>query len=142
MPRLGCCRTLNRIESQYRLHMPPRRLLALALISAAAAAGCAGAQAGSSSRPLVVATTTQLGDIVRQVAGGRAVVHQILQPNTDPHEYEPRPGDVQATAGAALVVESGNGLDTWMARVVDQAGGHPAVLTIAPAHTPWRIAGE
>jgi ABC-type Zn uptake system ZnuABC Zn-binding protein ZnuA len=122
--------------------MSPRRLLPLVLISAAAAAGCAGAQASSSSRPLVVATTTQLGDIVRQVAGGRAVVHQILQPNTDPHEYEPRPGDVKATAGAALVVESGNGLDAWMAKVVEEAGADPAVLSIAPAHTPERIPGE
>jgi ABC-type Zn uptake system ZnuABC Zn-binding protein ZnuA len=121
--------------------MSLRRLLSLVLISAAAA-GCAGAQAGSSSRPLVVATTTQLGDIVRQVAGGRADVHQILQANTDPHEYEPRPGDVKAAAGAALVVESGNGLDAWMAKVVEEAGGDPVVLSIAPAHTPEHIPGE
>ena len=32
-------------------------------------------------------------------AATRRDVHQILQPNTDPHEYEPRPADVQAVAG-------------------------------------------
>ena len=37
----------------------------------------------------------------RATVGGDAVsVHQILQPNTDPHEYEPRPSDVEAAAGA------------------------------------------
>ena len=45
-----------------------------------------------SSGPEVVATTTQIGDWTRAVAGDAARVHQILQPNTDPHDYEPRPG--------------------------------------------------
>ena len=48
----------------------------------------------------VVATTTQIGDFVREVGGGRVEVDQILQPNTDPHDYEPRPSDVEAPADA------------------------------------------
>ena len=39
----------------------------------------------------VVATTTQIGDWVREVGGAAVSVDQVLQPNTDPHEYEPRP---------------------------------------------------
>ena len=39
----------------------------------------------------VVATTTQIGDFARAVGGDAADVIQILQPNTDPHDYEPRP---------------------------------------------------
>ena len=31
-----------------------------------------------------------------------------------PHEYEPRPADVEAMAGAKVVFENGDGLDTWM----------------------------
>ena len=72
---------------------------------------------------LVVGTTTQIGDFVREVGGGAVTVHQILQPNTDPHEYEPRPNDVIATNGAAIVFESGRGLDHWMDKVVSGAGG-------------------
>ncbi|CAN5289861.1 hypothetical protein BH20ACT16_BH20ACT16_07030 [soil metagenome] len=30
----------------------------------------------------------------RAVAGNRVDVRQMLQPNADPHEYEPRPSDV------------------------------------------------
>jgi ABC-type Zn uptake system ZnuABC Zn-binding protein ZnuA len=124
--------------------MTYRQPLLLSLLSIALAA-CGGADPGAAAHgggPLVVATTTQLGDIVRAVAGDDADVHQILQPNSDPHEYEPRPDDVKASAGAALVVESGNNLDAWMAKVLDQAGGNPVVLTIAPDHTPDRVAGE
>jgi zinc/manganese transport system substrate-binding protein len=125
------------------------RLLLPALLGTALAAGCgadpqpaADDAAHAPARVEVVATTTQLGDFVREVGGDAVDVHQILQPNTDPHEYDPRPADVERTAGAKLVVESGNALDRWMADVVGQAGGHPAVLAIAPRHTPFTVPGE
>jgi ABC-type Zn uptake system ZnuABC Zn-binding protein ZnuA len=105
-------------------------------------AGCGVGSASSHGRVRVVATTTQLGDFVRQVGGADVDLHQILQPNSDPHEYEPRPRDVAASAGAKVIFESGDGLDRWMAKVVDGAGGSPAVVTIAPAHTPDRLPGE
>jgi ABC-type Zn uptake system ZnuABC Zn-binding protein ZnuA len=105
-----------------------RRLLLLA--AALLLAGC-GANAAS-GRPQVVATTTQLADVVREIGGGAVGVHQILQPNTDPHEYEPRPADVKATADARLVFASGNGLDHWIGEVVEQSGGDARTLTLAP----------
>ena len=85
-----------------------------ALAFVLAACGAEEEPNAARERPIVVATTTQLGDIVRQVAGDAADVHQILQANTDPHEYEPRPDDIRAAAGAKLVVASGSGLDDWM----------------------------
>ena len=103
-------------------------------------AGCGGAD--GSGRPVVVATTTQLADVVRTIGGGAVRVHQILQPNTDPHEYEPRPADVAATAGAKLVVASGDGLDHWMADIEDEAGGGARGLTVAPAHIAVQRAGD
>jgi zinc/manganese transport system substrate-binding protein len=124
------------------------RLALVAVLLALAAGGCGGASAAGSDSAVsadaidVVATTTQLGDIVREVGGTSVNVHQILQPNSDPHDYEPRPADVEAAAGAKLVVESGNNLDKWMGAVVKEAGGDPTVLTIAPEHTPYTVAGQ
>ena len=69
---------------------------------------------GSDGQLDVVATTTQIGDWVREVGGGAVSVDQILQPNTDPHEYEPRPSDVEAAAGAELVFANGDDLDDWI----------------------------
>jgi ABC-type Zn uptake system ZnuABC Zn-binding protein ZnuA len=100
-------------------------------------AGCGGAGVAG-DRPVVVATTTELGDIVRQVAGDGADVHQILQPNSDPHDYEPRPHDVKASVDAVVVVRSGAGLDDWAGEILDAVGGDPAVLTLAE-HVPHRI---
>jgi ABC-type Zn uptake system ZnuABC Zn-binding protein ZnuA/ABC-type Mn2+/Zn2+ transport system permease subunit len=101
-------------------------------------AGCGGS---GNDKPVVVATTTQLGDFARQVGGNAVQVHQILQPNTDPHEYEPRPDDIRATAGAKVVLESGDGLDAWMKKVVEQAGGDPQVVTVGDA-ARTQVAGE
>jgi ABC-type Zn uptake system ZnuABC Zn-binding protein ZnuA len=121
-----------------------RRPLLLALAALAVlVAGC-GSDGGSSSRPGavdVVVTTTQLGDIVRSIGGDAVDVHQILRPNTDPHDYEPRPRDIQQTADADVVVTSGDRLDTWMGEVLDNAGGHPAVVD-AGAGRPVTRPGE
>jgi zinc/manganese transport system substrate-binding protein len=129
-----------------------RRQLALALRGRAALAGAAlllalvlSACGESSSQehagPEVVATTTQIGDWAREVGGGAAVVHQILQPNSDPHEYEPRPADVKAVAGAKVVFENGDRLDAWMGSVISNAGGSPTVIDLG-AQVPVRLAGE
>ena len=111
--------------------------LALALVLA----GCGSGSAARHSGPAVVATTTQIGDWVRVVAGNAADVHQILHPNTDPHEYEPRPHDVEAVAGAKLVFLNGDRLDAWMSTVISNAGGSPEVVDLG-ATVPVRLPGE
>jgi ABC-type Zn uptake system ZnuABC Zn-binding protein ZnuA len=71
-------------------------------------------------------------------------VHQILQPNTDPHDYEPRPADVEASAGAAVVFENGDQLDEWMDKVVSEAGGKPRVVVLGlkvPVKRPGETTG-
>jgi ABC-type Zn uptake system ZnuABC Zn-binding protein ZnuA len=78
---------------------------------------------------------------VRAVGRDAVDVHQILKPNTDPHDYEPRPKDIQETAGAKLVVTSGDDLDAWMGEVIDNAGGDPAALD-AGAGRPVTLPGE
>ena len=89
----------------------------------------------------VVASTTQIGDFVSQVGGGTVDLHQILQPNSDPHDYEPRPEDVQATSGANLVFVNGDNLDSWMDNIVSQAGGNPTVVDLSEG-VPERLPGE
>ena len=100
-------------------------------------AGCGS----SGGRPTVLATTTQIGDWARVVAGDELKVHQILRPNTDPHEYEPRPDDVKATSGAKVVLENGLGLDRWMDKVVSSAGADPDVVDLSSV-IPEKLAGD
>lgn len=119
-------------------------LLAVVLLALGFTVGaCGGVGVGSKGggKLEVVATTTQIGDFARNVGGGAADVHQILQPNTDPHDYEPRPHDVLATAEAGLVFESGDKLDAWMKKVVSESGGSPRVVVLGTV-VPDTLPGE
>jgi len=104
-------------------------LLFLVVAVAALTAGFGGGE-GAGGRPDVVATTTEAADLARHVAGDRADVHGLLAPNSDPHEYEPRPGDIRALAGADLVVRSGGDVDAWLSGAVDSAGSGAPVLDL------------
>jgi ABC-type Zn uptake system ZnuABC Zn-binding protein ZnuA len=100
------------------------------IVTLAMLAGGCGAPGSSDGKVEVVATTTQIGDFARAVGGDAIDLHQILQPNTDPHDYEPRPADVLAAAKANLVLVSGDDLDAWAKKIVDEAGGHPTVVDL------------
>lgn len=109
-------------------------LVGLALVGA----GCGGSGGGGGGELVVVATTTQIGDFAREVAGEDAEVHQLLQPNSDPHDYEPRPSDVQTVAEADIVYASGDGLDEWIEDVVADSGSDAEVVDLG-AVAPIRL---
>jgi ABC-type Zn uptake system ZnuABC Zn-binding protein ZnuA len=123
----------------------PRLIRAPALLSLSIAmasflvSGCdVGGSATTSrdGRMPVVATTTQIADFVREVGGERVDVHQILQPNSDPHSYEPRPSDASSLAGAQVVFRSGGELDEWLDDLIVAAGGDaPTVELIEHVRT-------
>jgi ABC-type Zn uptake system ZnuABC Zn-binding protein ZnuA len=108
-----------------------RRTLASLLFLAAAvgAAGC-GDDSAPGEEVTAVATTTQVADLLRQVGGERVHVEGMLRPGGDPHDYEPRPSDVAAVAGAAAVFRSGGEVDDWLADVIDNAGSHAELVTL------------
>jgi zinc/manganese transport system substrate-binding protein len=116
--------------------------LAMATLAGVAllVAGC-GDSGSANGQLRVVATTTQIGDFVREVGGDAVSVDQILQPNTDPHEYEPRPSDIAGAAEAKLVFASGDGLDEWIEQVVSDSGSDAEVVDLGAA-VPERRPGE
>jgi ABC-type Zn uptake system ZnuABC Zn-binding protein ZnuA len=112
-----------------------RALAATAAIAAVLlVAGCSSSGGGGAP---VVATTTQVADMARQVAGDRIRVEQILHPGSDPHEYEPRPSDAEALAGAKVVIRSGGDVDSWLDGLLSQAGKDATVVTLID-HVPRR----
>ena len=81
--------------------------------------------------PLRVATlSTVLADVARGVGGGRVNVVEIVKPGVDPHEFQPSPSDVQAAAGANLVLVSGRGLEGYLAKLEESTGGSAKFLDV------------
>ena len=81
-------------------------------------------EANEVKKPIVVASTTQIADFARQVAGDRLVVKSILAPGADPHTYQPTPNDVQMVLSADLCLENGLHLEgkNWMSTLATDAG--------------------
>jgi zinc/manganese transport system substrate-binding protein len=90
-------------------------------------AGCGSASSTSSATPsgagrpriVVVAAENFWGSIAKQLAGGRATVQSVIvDPNTDPHSYQPTAQDARAVAGATLAIVNGIGYDNWMGQLL------------------------
>ena len=130
------------------IHQRRPRLAPLALtllgLSALAVAGCGsdGGGEASSSKITVAATTTQVGDLVREVGGDAVTVKQILTPNSEAHDYEPRPNDVGAVAASKIVFASGLGLDAWSTKLVKESGSEAEVVDLSSGLPVSHATGE
>ena len=101
--------------------MKTRWRMAAAVLAATAACGCdGGAPATTDGRPTVVATTTIVADLVRQVAGDRADVVSLMGAGVDPHLYKASAGDVRRMSGADAIVYNGLHLEGKMSELLDK----------------------
>jgi ABC-type Zn uptake system ZnuABC Zn-binding protein ZnuA len=120
-----------RIPRSIRRGLPALVVVGLSLF---AATGCGTDEVSSGGESVAaVATTTQVADLARQVGGDRVDVRQILQPNSDPHGYEPRPSDAAAVADADVVLRSGGDLDEWLGDLIENAGGDARTVELIDA---------
>ena len=106
-------------------------LLCCALIAATHPARAEG-------RVPVVASFSILADLVRNVGGNRVEVTVLVGPDGDAHVYEPAPADAKKIAASRLVVVNGFGLEGWLPRLVQAAGGKAAVVTATSGIAPLR----
>lgn len=121
-------RRRNRPPAVARTMLAAAATALIALIISACGAGIADEDSSSIQ---VVATTTQIADLVRNVGGETVHVTQILQPGSDPHGFEPRPSDVAAAATASLVFSNGQDLDPWAERLVSESGSEARLIDLS-----------
>src|SRR3954447_16277983 len=119
------------------------RLLALVVLACSVVAvGCGSSGAGAGGRPVIVATTTQVGDFARVIGGDGVEVRTLLRANADPHEYEPRPSDVRTVSEAGLVLRSGGDVDDWLDGVLRSSGSRARSLTLVDRVPKQRLDGK
>src|ERR1700758_5536239 len=67
----------------------------------------------------VVAAENFWGNIASQVGGSHVHVTSIIvDPNADPHAYEPTTQDARTVADAQYVIYNGVGYDPWMDKLL------------------------
>ena len=97
----------------------------LVLLSACAhkASGPLRLFAGDATKIRVVTTISTLNSFVQGVGGERVIVKNIVPVGASPETFQPAPQDVATVADAQLLVENGAGLESWLDRLLRDAGG-------------------
>jgi manganese/zinc/iron transport system substrate-binding protein len=116
--------------------MPGSACLVLGAIALgwAALAGCGRPDAGGlrgDGRPRVVATTTVVADLVREVGGERVIVECLMPPGIDPHSYKATPRDAERLLRADLVVASGLHLEGRLAALLEKLADRVPFVAVA-----------
>jgi manganese/iron transport system substrate-binding protein len=78
----------------------------------------------------VVATTTVLADMVRQVGGTHVDVASLVPPGGEVHTFDPTPDDIAHVADAGLIVMNGLGLDDWVGGLARDSGSTAPIVKL------------
>lgn len=101
--------------------LPVGVVLVLAVLAAAAfgLSRGGGTKSAGASGLQVVAAENFWGSIAAQLGGDRVhVTSVIVNPATDPHDYEPTAADARTMAGARLAIVNGIGYDPWADKLI------------------------
>jgi zinc/manganese transport system substrate-binding protein len=90
----------------------------------------------------VVASFSILGDFIKNVGGDRVEVTTLVGADGDVHVYTPTPSDVRKIADARLLVVNGFGLEGWLPRLLQAAGGKASIVTATQGITPLRLGSD
>lgn len=106
-------------------------LLVLCLLFLAACSAPPGESSATTVRLKVVATTTLVGDIVKNIGGDTIDLSVLLPLGTDPHNFEPSPKDIALVSDADVIFTNGAGLESFMSRLLENAGSKAPVISLS-----------
>jgi len=113
-------------KKHYKLGMHAALFVALSLFGAAQVW----------ARPTVVTTTTQVTDMVKEIAGDTIEVIGLMGPGVDPHLYKPSVRDVSKLRGADAVFYSGLMLEGRIADLLMKMGQRGGKVFAVTANIP------
>ncbi len=78
----------------------------------------------------VASLSTVTTDLAKQIGGNHITVEGIIKAGIDPHEFEPTPGDVKKVADANLVLLTGKGMEGYLSKLEEAAGGSAKLVNV------------
>jgi len=110
-------------------------LVAAALLFVLAA--CASGRNDNAAGKIPVATTiSTLNSFVEGVGGDYVTVTNIVPVGASPETFQPAPQDVARVADAKVLVENGAGLETWLDRLLRDAGSRDLHVVVCSDGLP------
>jgi zinc/manganese transport system substrate-binding protein len=93
--------------------------IAVSVCLSVAACGSVSPAGDSGGRLRVVAAENFWGSIAAQLGGKEVAIQSIIvNPETDPHGYEPTAEDARSMAGAQMAIVNGIGYDEWASHLL------------------------
>lgn len=78
----------------------------------------------------IASLSTITTDLARNIGGSHVHVDSIIGPGVDPHGFEPTPDDVKKVANADLVLFTGKGLEGYLYKLEEAAGGNAKFVDV------------
>jgi len=100
---------------------------------------CGPAPKSSPDGLKVLASTTFLADIARNVAGDRAQVSFLIPAGADPHEYQPAPSDVARITASNVLILNGLEYESFINPLLENAGGARLMITASTGLEPRQL---
>lgn len=102
------------------------------IILAVSLAACGNSDENASNgKPNIVATTTIVADLVKELGGDNVNVENLMGPGVDPHLYKASAGDVERMQKADMVVYNGLHLEGKMGEIFEQIEGSDKLIVAA-----------
>lgn len=89
----------------------------------------------------VLATTSFLADITRNVSGDRLPVDSLLPVGADPHAYQITPADTAKIHSSAVLVQNGLEYEHFLDAILESADGNRLIITASEGLAPRRAPG-
>lgn len=107
--------------------------ITLFLLMSILIASCSSAPppATDSGKLNIVATTSIVSDVVRQVGGDSVEVETLLPIGTDPHSFDPTPQDIAKVADADIVFANGAGLEAFIEHLLASADAEDRIVEVS-----------
>ena len=90
----------------------------------------------------VASLSTITTDLARNIGGDHVKVDVIIKPSVDPHDFEPTPRDVRKVADANLVLYTGKGLEGYLTKLEEAAGGSAKFVNVGREIPSLTFSGE
>jgi manganese/zinc/iron transport system substrate-binding protein len=116
--------------------MNRRQLLKIIGILPLMTACSSGAVAGAMN---ILATTSQIGDIVQQLVSNTVPHSTLIRTGLDPHTYKATQSDLQRFNDARLILYNGMNLEASLERVLTQMPDSISVASLADAYNPSEL---
>ncbi|MGG6270070.1 metal ABC transporter solute-binding protein, Zn/Mn family [Leptolyngbya sp. AN03gr2] len=99
-------------------------------------------RATAQDKPTVVATTSVLCDLAKQIAEETINLKCLIDAGSDPHEYQPKPDDRKAIESAKLILYAGYNFEENLMSVIQAAPNSVSKVAVNEVAVPNPIKGD